>query len=80
MGQDVGNFHWTYSNQGVGSLPSAAGGTFTAQIRKTGRQATFEILRSGNSRPRAGDRHPQCPEGNFLRGIPKVGASGAGAS
>jgi hypothetical protein len=44
MAHDVGYFHWTYSNQGVGSLPSPAGGTFVAQIRKTGSQATFEIL------------------------------------
>ena len=44
MGHDVGNFHWTYSNLGVGSLPGVAGGTFTAQIRKIGRQVTFEIL------------------------------------
>jgi hypothetical protein len=44
MAHDVGYFHWTYSNQGVGSLPSAQGGTFTAQIRKTGSQTTFEIL------------------------------------
>lgn len=44
MAHDLGNLHWTYSNQGVGFLPGANGGTFTAQIRKTGHQVTFSVL------------------------------------
>ena len=44
VAHDTGSMHWTYSNQGVGSLPSASGGTFTAQIRKIGSQTIFEIL------------------------------------
>jgi len=44
MAHDIGNFHWTYTNQGVGSLPGATGGAFTAWIRKAGNQVTFEIL------------------------------------
>jgi hypothetical protein len=44
MAHDLGYLHWTYSNQAVGSLPGANGGTFIAQIGKTGRQVTFSIL------------------------------------
>ena len=47
VAHDVGNFHWTYSNMGVGALPGAAGGTHTVQISKHGTQATFEILDAG---------------------------------
>ena len=44
---DTGNFHWTYSNEGVGALPGAAGGTHTVRISKSGAEATFEILDAG---------------------------------
>ena len=44
MAHDIGHLHWTYSNQAVGYLPGAEGGTFTAQISKSGRQVTFSIL------------------------------------
>ncbi len=44
MAHDIGNLHWTYANQALGSLPGANGGTFTAQIGKNGHQVTFSIL------------------------------------
>ena len=44
VAHDIGSLHWTYSSHGVGTLPGPDGGTFTAQIRKAGKQATFEIL------------------------------------
>ena len=47
VAHDVGYLHWTYSNQGVGALPGAAGGTHTVQISKRGAQVTLAILDVG---------------------------------
>jgi hypothetical protein len=44
VAHNVGAFQWTHSRQGIGFLPSPNGGTFAAQIRKTGSQLIFEIL------------------------------------
>jgi hypothetical protein len=44
---DTGNFHWTYDNEGVGTLPGVAGGTHTVRISKSGVSAVFEIVDTG---------------------------------
>ena len=41
-----GNFHWTWIETGAGvlDLTNPAGATWTARVRKSGHQVTFEIL------------------------------------
>jgi hypothetical protein len=46
VAHDVGYFSWTWSDTAAGALDltNAAGDTWTARIRKNGREVTFEIL------------------------------------